>query len=516
MSRTWMGVFVAVALVGGTVAGQPQGSRGPHPRSPLLLVSLARSSQQPAAPQAQRDESMKGAVLKGKSPVSDEVLRVTLPRPVESDLPNGIHLMVMENHRAPTVSFQLLIQGAGGYYDPADMPGLAELTATLMREGTKTLSSPEIAEKLETLAATVNVDTSMGSQVATLTASSLTENFDQVVAIAADILLNPTFPEEELARTKTRMRGGLVQQRGNPGFLAGELMSRVLYGSHPAGRVSITLPVLQRVTHADLAAFHQKTYVPDFAVLGVSGDITAREARRTFEAALAGWKKAAVPRPTVSDPIDVTGAKVYFVDRADSVQTSLRVGAPAISRLSPDYDVVSVMNKILGGGPTGRLFLNLREDKGYTYGASSGFSALRYRGGWQASTDVRSEVTGLALGELMAEIRRLRDERVPDQEFRNAKRSMVAAFALSLESPGGILNNHITRWLYGLPLDYLDTYPDRIMAVTVEQVQAAARKYLDPSRLQIVAVGDGGKIADALKTFGPVETYDTEGKRIGG
>lgn len=502
MIRTWGGVLAAVVLVMVWMAGTP---------APVVV-----RAQQPAAPPQPPDGSMKGAVLKGQSPISDKVLRVKLPRPEESDLSNGIHLMVMEDHRAPTVSFQLLIQGAGGYYDPADLPGLAELTATLMREGTKTLSSPQIAEKLETLAATVNVDTSMSSQVATLTASSLTESFEQVVAMAADILLNPTFPDEELARAKTRMRGGLVQQRGNPGFLAGELMSRVLNGDHPAGRASITLPVLQRVTSADLVAFHKETYVPDFAVLGVWGDISAREARRKFEAALAGWEKAGVPRPTVSDPPNVTGAKVYVVDRAESVQTSLRVGAPAISRLSPDYDVVSVMNKIIGGGPTGRLFLNLREDKGYTYGASSGFSALRYRGSWQASTDVRSEVTGPALGELMAEIKRLRDERVPAQEFRDAKRSMVAAFALSLESPGGILNNHITRWLYGLPLEYPDRYPDRVMAVTGEQVQAAARKYLDPLRLQIVAVGDGGKIADALKTFGPVETYDTEGKKIGG
>ncbi len=496
MTRNWKGLFVIIWIAG---------TAAPH-----QAVSLA--AQQPS----QMPDSMKGAVLKGRAPVSEEVLRVKLPRPEESNLSNGVHLMVLEDHRAPTVSFQLLIQGAGGYYDPPDMPGLADLTATLMREGTTTLSSPEIAEKLETLAATVNVGTSMGSQVATLTASSLTENFDQVLTVAADILLNATFPEEELARTKTRIRGGLVQQRSNAGFLAGELMSRVLYGDHPAGRASITLPVLQRIARADLAAFHERTYVPDYALIGVSGDITAAEARRKFEAALGGWKKAGASRPAVSDPRDVMGAKVYFVNRAESVQTSLLVGAPAISRLSPDYEVVSVMNKIIGGGPTGRLFLNLREDKGYTYGASSGFSALRYRGSWQASTDVRSEVTGPALGELLAEIRRLRDERVADQEFRNAKRSMVAAFAMSLESPGGILNNHITRRLYALPADYWDKYPDRVMAVTQEQVQAAARKYLDPSRLQIVAVGDGGKIANVLKTFGSVETYDTEGKKIGG
>lgn len=487
--REWMGMLLTLLLMGVTLAAQP-----PQPS----------------------DESMKGAVLKGRAPVSDEVLRVKLPRPAESDLSNGVHVMVLEDHRAPTVTFQLLLQGAGGYYDPPDMPGLAELTASLMREGTKTLSSPEIAEKLETLAATLNVGTSLGSQIATLTASSLTENFDAVLRLAVDVLLNPTFLDEELVRVKTRMRAGLVQQRTNPGFLAGELMSRVIYGDHPAGRASITLPVLQRVTRTDLAAFHRNTYVPDSVVLGVSGDITASEAHKKFDAALAAWKKSGRPKPAVSDPRDVEGAKVYLVDRANSVQTSLRVGAPALSRLSPDYDELSVMNKIIGGGPTGRLFLNLREDKGYTYGASSGFTALRYRGSWQASTDVRSDVTGPALGELMAEIKRMRDERVPEQEFRNAKRSMVAAFALSLESPGGILGNHVTRWLYGLPSDYWDTYPDRIMAVTQEQVQAAARKYLDPSRLHVVAVGDGGKIADVLKTFGTVETYDTEGKKVGG
>jgi len=489
MTRTWMGMLLTSLLIGVTIAAQ-----------------------QPQTP----DESMKGAVLKGRAPVSDDVLRVKLPRPVESNLSNGVHLVVLEDHRAPTVSFQFLIQGAGGYYDPPDMPGVGELTASVMREGTKTLSSPEIAVQLETLAANLNVGTSLGSQVATLTASSLTENFDAVLALAVDVLLNPTFPDDELSRVKTRMRAGLVQQRTNPGFLAGELMSRVLYGDHPAGRVSITLPVLQRVTSADLAAFHRKTYVPDYAVFGVSGDITPSEAHKKFDAALAAWKKSGVPKPSVSDPRDVMGPKVYFIDRANSVQTSLRVGAPAISRLSADYDVLSVMNKIVGGGPTGRLFLNLREDKGYTYGASSGFSALRYRGSWQASTDVRSEVTGPALGELMAEIKRIRDERVSEQEFRNAKRSMVAAFALSLESPGGILGNHMTRWLYGLPVDYWDKYPDRVMAVTEQQVQAAARKYLDPSRLQIVAVGEGGKIADVLKTFGIVETYDTEGRKIGG
>lgn len=150
---------------------------------------------------------------------------------------------------------------------------------------------------------------------------------------------------------------------------------------------------------------------------------------------------------------------MYLVDRKGSVQTNLVVGALAIDRLSPDYDIVAVMNQIVGGGPTGRLFMNLREDKGYTYGAYSGFTALRYRGSWSASTEVRTDVTGPALKELMGELARIRTEPVPAKEFADKKRAMVASFALSLESPTGMLANHMTRYIYGLPVDYWDKYP---------------------------------------------------------
>lgn len=484
-------------------------------RTAWMLAAAACVAVGLAAEQVQETPSIVGAEIKGRAPVSDEVLQVKLPRPEEADLSNGVHLMVLEDHRAPTVSFQLVIQGAGGYYDPVDLPGLAGFAASLMREGTRTRTSVQIAEQLDTLAASVGVSAGLGSQVATLTGSSLTEHVDQLLTLAADILLNPTFPEDEVQRFKVRQRAALVQQRSNPGFLARERMSRVLYGDHPAGRVSTTLAAVDRLTSADMAAFHRRTYVPDHAVLGVVGDITAGEARRKFEAVLAGWKKAGVPVPAVADPPDVPAPKVYFINRADSVQTSLVVGAPAIARLNPDYDALSVMNHILGGGPTGRLFLNLREDKGYTYGVSSSFSALRYRGGWQAGTDVRSEVTGPALTELLNEIRRMREERVSDEEFRNAKRALVAGFALELESPSAILGDHVTRWLYNLPVDYWDQYPDRVRAVTQQQVQAMARKYLDPSKLQIVAVGDGPKVAGLLNGFGTVETYDTEGRKVG-
>jgi len=208
----------------------------------------------------------------------------------------------------------------------------------------------------------------------------------------------------------------------------------------------------------------------------------------------------------------VDARRVLVVHRAGAVQTEIRIGHPGLPRRTPDFYAVSVMGAILGGLFNSRLNMNLREEKGYTYGAYSNLVAGRYRGDWRAQTDVRAEVTEPALRDLLAEVARLRDEPVPDQEFREVKRSMVAAFALSLESPDQVLNSYVTSWQYKLPADYWDRYPERIMAVTQAQVRAAAQKYLAADHLQIVAVANPGS-ADVLRKYGSVTTYDTEGRR---
>ncbi len=454
-------------------------------------------------------------VLKGKAPVSDEILRVKLPRPQEVDLANGIHLMVLPDHRAPQVTFTLIIRGAGGYYDPPDDVGLAQHTAALMREGTTTKTSDQIAEALETMAATLNVGAGLSSLEATLSGSCLTEHFDRLLDLAADVLFHPAFSEAEIARYKLRQRAQLTQLRASPAFLASERFARVVYGDHPAARVAPTLDSVERMTREALLNFHRARYVPDHAILAIAGDITMAEARRQVEAKFGNWKKAGVPEPTVTHPVPPERAGVYLVARPNSVQTNLVVGTLAIDRLSPDYFPLTVMNKVLGGGPTGRLFLHLREQKGYTYGAGSSFSAGSFRGAWQASTQIRTEVTKPALTDLLDEIRQMRDVPVPEKEFLDHKRSIVASFALELESPAAVLSDHITRYRYKLPVDYWDKYPEHIMAVTQAEVQAVAKKYLDPARLQIVAVGNAEAIREYLKTLGPLEIYDVEGKRIG-
>jgi predicted Zn-dependent peptidase len=287
-----------------------------------------------------------------------------------------------------------------------------------------------------------------------------------------------------------------------------------MYGSHPSARVAVTPEALDRTSRDAIVGFHKTKYVPDHAVLAVAGDISLADARKVIEAQLGGWAKAGVPAPQVADPPAPPAGQVYLVARPDSVQTTVWVGAPAISRTSPDWDIVTVMNHVIGGGPTGRLFIHLREQKGYTYGAYSGVPSAPWRAHWLANMDVRLEVTEPALTDLMAEITRMREEPVPQKEFDDKRRGIIASYALTLESPQAVLGNHITRWMYQLPPDYFDKLPDRIMAVTQAQVQAAAKKYLDPSRLQIVTVGEAAKIGEIVKKFGPVTVYDVNGKVV--
>ena len=437
-----------------------------------------------------------------------------LPRPKEGTLANGLRLIVLEDHRTPQVSFQMLIPGAGGYFDAPGSVGLASVTATMMREGTASRTTVQIAEQLETMAATVTGGAGMASLDASFTGSALTEHLDKLFELAADILLNPTFPEEEFVKYRTRTLAGLQQQRSNPGFLGQELWSKVMNGDHPAGRISMTPASLNALTRQQMVEFHRTRYVPDNAVMAFAGDISYDAAQKLIETRLGAWKKAGVAAAAASDPAAAGAGKVHLVDRPNSVQTNFIVGTQAISRKDSDYDAVQLMNAVVGGGPTGRLFLHLREEKGYTYGAYSGLTAGRFKGTWSASTDVRSEVTEPALTDLMEELRVIRDVTVPTKELQDKKRSLVAGFALSLESPQQVLNFYVTSWIYKLPADYWDKYPERVMAVTPAQVQTIARKYLDPGKVQIIAVGDAKKVESIMRKFGPLDVYDAEGKKM--
>jgi predicted Zn-dependent peptidase len=421
--------------------------------------------------------------------------------------------MLLESHKIPTFAMQMVVL-SGGLSDKNDYRGLAQFTAALLREGTTTRASKDIAEQVDALGATLNANSGLSSITTNISATGLVENLDQTLAIFSDVVRNPTFPQSEVDKYKARTLQALQFQRSIPQFLAQEQLNRAIYGNHPAALIAPPADSLKKLSSKDLAEFHATYYRPNNAILAITGDVTMKELMPKIEKIFGDWKKADVPATSIPQAPEQEAARIFLIDRPGSVQTVLQLGNLGIERTNADYFSLLLANRILGGGPAARLFLNLREDKGYTYGAYSGFGGSKFRGTWVSGSEVRTEVTDGAMKEFMYELKRLRDEKVPADELDNAKRAIVGSFALSLEQPQGLLQNIITQKLFNLPADYWDTYPQKASAVTAEDIQRIAQKYIDLNRLQIVAVGDAAKAREVLAKYGKVEVYDADGKPV--
>lgn len=479
----------------------------------VALVSSLAFGQQGGAPTQQ--QTTKGAVVKGKAPVSKEVLKVKLPHAEEAKLPNGLRVILLPSTKVPTFNMQMVFL-TGGFADPADYHGLASFTAGLLREGTTKRTTKEIAEQTDAMGTTLAANSGLSSLTSVVNAGGLVESFDQTMDLFADVIRNPTFPQAEIDRFKTRTLSQLQLQRSIPQFLAAEQFSRAIYGTtHPASFIVPPAESIKKITSKDLTDFHAKYYRPNNAILAVVGDITMKELMPKVEKAFGDWQKGDVPAVTIAPAPAQSESHIYLIDRPGSVQTVLQLGTLGIERTSPDYFAVLLADRVLGGGPSGRLFLNLREDKGYTYGAYSQFGGSKYRGTWTSSSEVRTDVTEGAMKEFMYELNRLRDEPVPAEELDNAKRAIIGSFALSLEQPQALLQNIITQKIYNLPADYWDTYPQKVSAITAADVQRVAKQYIDMNHLQVVAVGDASKARDVLMKYGKVEVFDADGKRLG-
>jgi predicted Zn-dependent peptidase len=448
---------------------------------------------------------------KNRIPVSPDVLHVQVPKPVEATLSNGVRVLILENHRAPLITLQFSIEGAGSIY--ASTPELGTAAAALMRQGTTTRTGAEITKDLERLGASVASTSPPTALRATLVASGLSENFDQWFALATDILLHPSFPADEWQRLKQNRRATLQGQRTNPTFLATERFNQAVFANHPAGAL-MTAPQLDTLTVESFHSWHDERYVPQNTLLGIVGDFTPSEILPKLEKALGSWKKTEFGVRPPADPKPVDTRRAFLIDRPNSVETTLLIGNIGVDRRSPDYIPLVVATTIIGSSPEGRLFSNLREEKGYTYGISSSFAAGEFAGPWLTQTQVRTDVTENSLSEIFREIQRLSDEPVPAAELEERKRKLVARFALPMENPTSPVTNELTIKSFGFPEDYWETYPNQVMAVTAQDIQRVARKYINAEKMQIVAVGDAGKIRAALEKYGPVETYDISGKKL--
>jgi zinc protease len=487
----------------------------------LVALAAAMAVAMPVFPQAEHGAELSKVVRLNRAPVNNETLQVTLPRPVVAKLPNGLTVLVLERHKLPTVNIVLQF-GTGDMSDPKELPGLAEFTMEMLREGTTHRTSAQLAADVEKIGATLDCSSGFGSTVSTVQASGLSPSTGQILDLISDIVLNPAFPPDELEKYKARQLSNLEQERSQPPVLANERFHQALYGDFPA---AVTLPTPESIKGASverLKEFHERYHVPSNALLAVVGDVKAEEFIELSRKSFGEWKSPSVAKPDWSHLPPPAAAKIYLVDRPGSVQTNIVAGDYGARRTDPDYIALYVMNRVLGGGPQARLFLNLREVHGYTYGAYSRMGDDKYREAWRASTEVRNAVTDGSMEQLVAEFKRIREEKVPEPELNEARHSIVASFALSLEQPQQLLSRWILVEDYGLPMDYWDRYPVEIAHTTADDVQAAAQKYVDLEHLQIVCVGDSKQpgndqkqaIGDVLKKYGTVEVYDTNGKKV--
>ena len=466
------------------------------------------------APASDKSVSLSKVERKNKAPVSKELIKVKLPRPVEARLDNGLTVLIVENHKLPYVSIEMVIDGAGPISEPADKPGLASATAAQMTQGTSTRTSLQIAEQIELFGAALRVGSPFGGNIANISASGLSETMGSWFPIFVDVLLHSSFPADELKNYQQRSLVDLKRQRSSPAFLASERFNRAVYGTFPASIVSATPEFLQSMTPAMLVSWHDERYVPQNSILGIAGDVNPAQTIEMLKKSLGGWKRNGTEVKLPPNASPVAKKQVYLVNRPDSVQTNIMIGNIAIDRRNPDYVALRVANQVLGDGPASRLFIKLREEKGYTYHAGSSFHAFQFPGPWNATSEVRTEVTEGSMVEFFNELNRLGNEKVPDSELEDAKRTIVARFALSLESPAQALDAALQVKRYGLPADYWDTYPQQVAAVTANDVVRVAKKYINPENAQIVVVGDASKIRSIMEKYGPVTMYDTEGKQV--
>jgi predicted Zn-dependent peptidase len=432
-----------------------------------------------------------------------------LPNAISFQLANGLNVQLVEDHRVPFITADLGIQ-VGSVQEPGELLGLADLTADMLSEGTATKNSKEIADEVDFIGGAISANSDYDNTL--VTCSALSKYSDRLMSVLSEVVLHPNFPEDELSLKKTNLIQELAMKRSEPDFLLDERFSRVTFGNHPYAVVAPTKETVSKITRKDIQDFHGQHYLPNKAYLVVVGDFDSGKMKQLiadkFEKDWATGKMPVVQEAAVPEQ---HGKKIYLVDRPGSVQSSIKLGNISVKKTDPDYMPMIVANQILGGAGNARLFLNIREAKGYTYGAYSGVGARREPGAFACEAEVRTDVTAPSLQEFLYELERLRNVKVTDKELANAKAYLAGSFQLGLETQSGLAQRLLEEKLYDLPDNYLETYVERVMAVTPDDVRRVARKHIDIDNLIICVVGDADKVKKDLEYFAAVDVYDKAG-----
>ena len=444
-----------------------------------------------------------------KKPEAGPAPEAAFPDYVTKVLPNGLKVFVIEDDRKPTITMRLVIR-AGDAND--NKPGIAGFVAGLLNRGTATRDALTFAKAVDSLGATIEAGS--GPDSISVSASALTKVTDPLLVLFTDAAMHPSFAQEEFAKAQKRTLSSLTAQKKEPRALAGKLMSRVIFGDHLYGKFT-TPESVKAITRNDLASFHGIWFKPDHASLAIVGDVKAAEILPKIEEAFGVWQNIREQHGMTDFRKKVSGLTIHLLDLPGSVQSNVIVCRDGPSRKdAADLPEMNVMNSILGGGFSGRLFQNLREKHGYTYGSSSAFGYNRVAGYFQATAETRNDVTAAAITEILSEIKRIRTESVAEPELELQRQYNIGNYLLSLENAGRVATRVQDIDLYGLAPDFYKTYAKRMAAVTPEKVKELAEKYLSSMNAAIVVVGDAKQIRESLEKIAPVVMYDTDLKVV--
>ena len=439
---------------------------------------------------------------------------LALPRVAERVLPNGLRLLIVEHHELPIADFVLVVH-TGSEADPARKEGLTSLASALLDEGTATRDALEIADQAAFLG--VQLTTSSGWDASRVSLHTPTAQLDSALALFADVTLRPAFASKELERLRKERLTQILQIKDRAPQIADLAFSSVLYGeNHPYGRWQMgTEPSVKSLTRAALQRFYNTYYRPNNSTLIIVGDVSVADIEARMQKLFGGWKRGAVPRPKFGNAQSVGATTVYLIDKPAAPQSSFRIGSVGVARSTADYFPLLVMNTVLGGSFTSRLNQNLRETKGYTYGAGSGFAMRQEAGPFVARAEIVATKSDSALLEFMKELRAIRDT-VPTGELEKAKQYLQLQLPAQFETTSDIAQGLVPVALYSLPLDYFNSYAQNISAVKQADVLRVAQQHITPDKFAIVIVGDRKAIEQGIRSVnvGKVEIRDMTGRPV--
>jgi len=484
---------LVLALLAAAACAAPRKSALPAaPPPPAAAAPSAPATPQPAGPD------------RTKAPELGPPPELRLPEQKHFALSNGLEVRLVEYRRLPIVAVNL-VADAGGARDPAARPGLASFTAAMLTEGTKTRSATRISDEVGFLGASIS--SSAGLDSASVGGSTLAKHLPKFLEIFADVAMNPAFPKGDFERVQDERIVTLLQQRDQPQAIASKAFAPVFWGDHPYGHYLLgTEESVKAMRPKDLAAFHERHWRPTNAELVVVGDVSEADLRPLLEKTLGVWRPGKAV-PSLPPAPAVAPKRTLLLEKADAPQAYLLLGMPGLRRSSDEFVAASVAFQVLGGGMSSRLFRNLREDKGYTYGIYARGDSRRLGGVSFVVGSVKAEVTGAAVKELLAELRRLREEPVGGEELEDAKNSLVLGLPADFATAGSIAGRLAELAVHGLPDDYWNRYADLVRKVSADDVRRFALERLDPAKLTVVMVANPDVVKPQLADLplGPIE-----------